>query len=733
MFDMSRLYRVLPVQKQRLVAKLSLAALGAAALSAVPVAADDSLSVYTVDETVVTQTRQQDPRYSGVAAKVPILIKDTPASVGVVGPALLRQQAATVLGDALRNVAGVTAQTGFGVFDFFTVRGFDSLENGLVLTDGIAEPEVSFYQLYNVERVEVLKGPGAFLYGGSPLAGAVNLARKQPQFGSRQLRWDLSYGSFASLRSTADANWSNPDRDMAFRVNALLYDADQYRDDKPARALALNPAVTWRPDIRTEVKFNFEYADTEYRSDAGLPIVVDFFSGGPPTLADVPRTRSYQSPYDLSEQQTYRLRVEAGRRLSEALSLRGRLYYTDLDWISRGTLFNGVFPNATGGLEVSRTLTLLDDRQRFGGVQLEALYNGATGGLKHQLLAGVELGRQADEFTQDVVVPDDPRNPIPGNVALPGLDLFNPVESAPPLAALTPLPPLSSAADARSLILAPYLVDRIEWGEQLALFVGGRFDVIDYEDEVTGTQREYKKFSPMGGVVFKPRPQLSLYASGGQAFAPPSTQIAGDREAEESLQLEAGAKVEAWEGRLRASVAAFKLEKSNIAVPDGQGLTRQSGDQESSGFELELAASPTPDWQLTAGYALTTAELTRFAEADPLSGAVIDRSGNDPAFAPRHIFHAWLDRRLPAGFAAGLGGRYVGAQYIAADNAYRIDGTWVFDAALGYEYGPWDLRLNLKNATDSEYETRGFGALSVIPAEPLAVYFNVAWSMPDRR
>ena len=128
------------------------------------------------------------PPSSGAATRVPVPVKDLPVTVSVVPARLLRDQDGFVLTDALKNASGVNIATGFGIFDFFTLRGLDSLPGGLVLTDGVPEPESTFYPLYNVRQVEVLKGPSSFLYGGNPLAGAVQMVRKQPtaaRFGER--------------------------------------------------------------------------------------------------------------------------------------------------------------------------------------------------------------------------------------------------------------------------------------------------------------------------------------------------------------------------------------------------------------------------------------------------------------------------------------------------------------------------------------------------------------------
>ena len=127
-----------------------------------------------------------EPTASTVATRLPAPPRDLPLSVASVARPLLDEQAALGLGDALENVSGVNVATGFGVFDFFVIRGFDSLTGGLVLTDGLPEPESTFYPMYNVRQVEVLKGPGSFLLGGNSLAGAVQLDRKQREAQEKQ-------------------------------------------------------------------------------------------------------------------------------------------------------------------------------------------------------------------------------------------------------------------------------------------------------------------------------------------------------------------------------------------------------------------------------------------------------------------------------------------------------------------------------------------------------------------
>jgi TonB-dependent siderophore receptor len=698
---------------------LCAAALGRAQEPAAPAKPEEQPSpLPRYEESVEVEAEAPDvPSASLTALKTPAAIEKTPLSVSLIPRFVFEGQHASLLGDALRNAAGVNVATGFGVFDFFVIRGFDSLTSGLVLTDGAPEPESSFYPLYNVGRVEVLKGPGAFLYGGNPTAGAVHLLRKQPRpnrFGEAA----LSYGRFDTLEGTLDANLARRDGSLAFRLNAVHRRSDSYRDDKQNDLTGVNPVLSWRPDARTTLSANLEYVRSDFEPDTGVPVI-----GG--QLAQVPRTRSYQSPFDVSRQDTYRARLDAQRLASDTLTLRGKLYYTDLDWRSDGTLLSGVVPNRSGGLLAARAMSLLDDRQKLFGAQAEALASFSTGNVAHQAIFGLEASRLGDVFNLDVAL-------------LPAIDVFAPVETA--SRPLFLLPGLSQTGDARSRVLAAYAVDRVQLARGLELFAGARLDALDYDDPATRTERSETRVSPLLGLVCSPVGSLSFYASAATAFAPPSTLVVGPRDPEESRQLEAGVKARLFGGRGRVSFAAYHLERDGIAIPDATGVLRQSGDQRSRGVELELSAEVEQDWLVHASYAASDAKLTRFAEraivgVDPATFApvfaTVDRSGNWSPFAPRHLLSLWTLKRFGR-FELGGGARYVGRQYISEDNAFAIPGYTLLDATAGYRVGRVKWSVNLQNLTDAEYETRGSGAFSVIPGRPFAVFVRAELGLGAR-
>ncbi len=662
---------------------------------------------------VVVTVEEEAPIVSSrgsVATKLSAPILDTPASISVVSHSLFKSQDSVTLTDAMRNVPGINIQSNFGVHDFFFIRGFDSLATGMVLTDGAAEPEATFYNLYNIDQVEVLRGPGTFLYGGNPMSGAINLTRKQPRF-SPFMQASGTMGSFGTFRGQFDFNLGEADSPVAFRINAMGQDVRGYRNDQENHQVAINPALTWRVSDKTQVTFNFEYVSNEYSPDAGLPLLGD-------QIAPVNRQTSFGSPFDHSEQELVRFRFDWHRQVSDQIELRNKFYYTELDWQTSGTLLVGVFPNATGSLEVQRVLNLLDDGQRFFGNQFEGIFRFNTGSVRHELLTGIEVARLGDDFTLDVAF-------------LPGLDLFNPVETA--RKPLFLLPNQSLAGDQRSIIVAPYIVDRIQLSEQVHVFLGGRLDHLNFEDEKTGVRKDENEFSPMAGLVVKPHSQVSVYFSGGTSFAPPSSLVRGFQDSEQGSQLEFGIKNDLLDGRLGFNAALYHVERENVAIPDATGVTRQLGMQESDGFELESVFQVTPGWYTFAGYSFNDSELTRFAEIGlvafpPPTFGPIDRSGNTPPFAPRHIFNLWTSKDFSNGIGVGGGARYVSGQFIAPDNAFKLNDYVTLDAVISYRVENWRLSFNFKNLTDKNYETRGFGASSVIPADAFGVFGTIQYT-----
>jgi TonB-dependent siderophore receptor len=650
------------------------------------------------------------PTSNTIVSKLPLERRSTPNNVGIVTGLLAREQFDRVLGDALTNVSNVNVQTQNGVADFFYIRGFDSFSSGLVLFDGAPEPEATLYQMYNVELVEVLKGPGGFLYGSNPLAGAVNIVRKQP-LPAKLLSFGGALGSYDNYEGYLDWNYGDPEGSVDFRLNALYRDQGSHREGKDGRIGAVNPAIGFRMGDKGRLNLNFEYLELDYIPDAGIPV----FQGA---VVPVERSTSYQSPFDDSAQDLFRFQADYEWRFSERLRLRDKFYQRSLDWRTSGTLLSGVIPTGPTSLGVIRALTELDDRQRFTGNQLEAVLDFETGSVEHSVLTGFEISRFADEYGLDasLLAPVDPFQPVD-----PGTPAF-------------PIPGQSFAGDSRSIVAAPYVVDQLQLGSRVNVLVGGRYDAMDFRDDVSGLERDASEFSPMTGVLFAATPDLSVYANYSRAFAPPSPRVQGELVPERGTQYEGGVKKRFSAWKAETTFAVYHLERDNIPIPDDNGFTQQVGDQRSRGFEIDVAAQPTSSFRAFFSYAYNDAELTRFTELVQVSLAppaflTLDRSGNTPAFAPDHVMNLWLGKDVTSRFGVAGGARYVSSQFIAEDNAFALDSVFTIDAAAFYRVGDGRIRVNLKNITDREYFVRGFGSSSVIPAPPFTVYFGFDYQM----
>ncbi len=662
---------------------------------------------YELSDTLVVEAEREIiiPRQSTVAMKLPLPLQKTPASVGVVSQALLKAQNAVILSEALRNISGVNVQQGFGIYDYFYVRGFNSLEGSLILTDGTMEPEVSFYNLYNIDRVEVLKGPGAFLYGGNPLSGTINMVKKKPVFG-KDLTISLGGGSFATFNGSLDYNFAKPQSGLAFRLNSFYKRSDMYRKNKENNVFAVNPTLTYEINQKSTANFDVEFIRGEHMPDSGIPILLL-----ENRLPDIDNTADFQNPQDFSQQTVFRGKFSYDFVVNDAIVVHNKLYYTNLAWKSLGTLVTGAAPYTFFGPNVvNRIYSRLDDRQKIFGNQLEARMNFTTGKVQHTVLAGIEWSSLRDNFTL-------------ASGAMQPVDLRSPEQLDSPL-----FPFGEQMVAATTAVLAPYFADRIELTSQLDLFIGARFDRLRFDETEYKTDRQAEQFSPLAGLTFSPSPLFSIYANAGKAFAAPSTRVVGQRKPEKSEQQEIGIKALVLNKKMTLATALYRIDRENMAIPDESLVLQENGSQRSQGVEFEIQAKTGEGTHLFLSYAFNDAEMTEFTEtvqAPESSLSIYDWSGQTAPFAPKHLANLWINKQFKNGLSLGLGGRYIGEQYIWMDNNFKLGATTIFDATISYQMQRWRWTLNLKNIGNSRYYEEGFRNYSVIPAFPFSLFSSV--------
>lgn len=667
----------------------------------------------TVSEVLVVEERLEgdDPwlaERATTATKIATPRHLTPMAVSAVTARLFEEQDVRVLGDALENIPGVTVTRFGGSTDVFVLRGFESLSSAAVLTDGTLEPEVSLYQTYNLERVEVVRGPTGFLYGGTALAGAVNLVRKRPSL-DRGVRFELLGGSHDTLYGSLDVDTLIGER-SGFRLNAFGTDTNGYRDGRDGTVWAIHPSLRHRVSDRTRIDIAFELEEADLSSDGGIPLL-----GG--AIPDIPRRRSFQVPGDFSERENLRLHFDLESIVSPRVVVRNKLWWNSLDQTSAGTIVSGAFEIPFFATVVGRALNRLADDQNFLGERFEALLDlGPDDGVRHQVVAGIEAQRQTDTFDF-------------GIFSVPVIDLFAPIETFDP--ASSQFLGIGAVGDTTTDVIAPYVVDTITLGPRVRLSLGLRFDRIETRDDVTGADFSEDQLSPFAGLVFAPNARWSLYANYGESFDPPSVLVVAEQRApEEGRQVEVGVKGLFHGGRITADLALYSIDKENIAIADATGFLAQLGDQRSEGLELEVTgrAKSGFHWRLAYGY--TDAELVRFTEAvfDPRTFQlfVFDFSGNQPAWVPENVFDAWAGTRLRSGFGIAGGLRWVDSRFTDEDNAVTVGDYLTIDTTLSYTRGgSWTTHLYLKNLTDEDYELRALSPLAVLPADGFNVQAGV--------
>ena len=644
-------------------------------------------------------------------------VGEAPGSVSVLSEPLLEDHGAHRLGDALAWVPGFIAQTELGAFDVFSVRGFSSPDDAAVLVDGTLETGGIFLPLYNVERLEVGRGPFGSLQGAGPLAGAVHLVRKRPMRGTR-LRIGYGYGSHATQEWALDINHGRPDNGAGWRINALWQVADGFRDDTPSAVTAVHPVYAFRLGRRTAVVLSLEALRADFTPDAGLPLLP---SGA---LPEVSRGRSFAAASDLSNRDLLRLQIDTETVLSSALTLRSRTYLKTLDVEQQATLLHGVFDSPTGEDElfVRRARALEDGRRRLAGQQIEALWESASGGAtQHRLLAGIEWTRRRDTSRRAVA-------------ELASAEIFAPRPSAEFSDA--PIGPLErSLDDLTADTIAPYLLEDLQIGQAWRLRIGGRFEVVEIDDAAVddhfqgdhcqGDHFQGERFLPFLGVSWMPSDALHLYAaySEGSSVPSPRAVVHGLLRRPDALrpaeteQIELGWKGSFADGRLRAAVALYRLEKDRVpfavADPDGPlGLGLGVGAQRSEGLELELAWRPGRHLDAALTYAWTDAVLT-------------DPARRHAPFAPEHLLGLWVRSKLSERFRLAVGGRWIAAQWIAPDSPHRIDDAFLVDASLIWSRYRWRAAVELRNLTDENTAGRGFAAETVLPSDGFNIFANV--------
>jgi TonB-dependent siderophore receptor len=667
-----------------------------------------ALQVAGLQEDVTVQAAAPATSATG---KTDLPLRELPMTVNAVPRALIDEQAANDLVTALQNVPNVNPFTTYGVYEYYSIRGFlDNVE----LVDGVrAEGNRTNTQLTAIDRVEVLKGPSSALYGGGALGGTINLIRKKP---SATPAYDIMVagGSSKTGRGAFGATGRLGSLGSTlYRLDVGGEAREGYRHDEPRRFTA-TPSIAsqWGKN-----QFNVYYTFNRDRfgGDAGLPLV-DTDLGIPvkANVPDVPRDTNYRTPQDNAVSYDHNFQFIYARQLTSAIGFRNTLSYrhfNDEYFLSEEVDF--IQPDT-----VDRYYLYFKHHRR-PLMNIAELTARVRGPVEHNLLFGWERQRYYNYTT----LPEE------DFFQAASINAFNPVETQGP-SDLTPTRQNVFTNNTNAF----YAQDHLQLAPQLKLLIGGRVDryrrnshadaLVDGGDPIEGpiTRLENNAFTGRTGLVYQPTPIVDVYGSFANSFKPSTNaQPNGDTlDPETGQQWEVGQRLHLAQSRVQLTADVFRILRRNVAFRRPGNVFVQAGEMESKGFELDLETSPTAQWRVNASYGFTDASFLDFEQT-----VGENLRGNTPIFAPRHTFNLWTGYEWANGLGVSVGGRYFGTVFADNENLFVVDGYGTMGLGVRYTRGPFEYALNVNNLTNTKYFVPHQDYLQVYPGQPINVLATV--------
>ncbi|MEA2465734.1 MAG: catecholate siderophore receptor [Acidobacteriota bacterium] len=636
---------------------------------------------------------------------------DTPRTVAVIPDDVFLAQGATTLRDVLRNTPGITYQAGEGGAapgDAFSMRGFSAGND--ILLDGVRESGAYTRDAFNLEQVEVIKGPAGAMAGRGATGGAINLVTKTPK-PEAFTRATVGGGNAGYSRVTADANAPlDSIAGAAMRISAMVTSAGvPGRDVVHNSSWGVAPSLSFGFGKPSRFTLAYQHLAQDNVPDYGLPWAA--FDAG------VDQSNFYGlEDYDFENVTSDAATATFERDLREHWTLRSISRWAD----------NHRDSAITSPRPPNRQLQqrLMDQGQLTSQTSVTGSFT--TAGIQHDLAAGLEIGRETTFIRRQSQTTNQPQT-----------DISNP---DPRQAPLGPMPVNNgNPEDTRLSLAGIYALDTLRLGSRWEVTAGLRFDSVDVDYELTNvangvvTQlgRDDRMLSWNSGVVFKPRADVSIYASHATSFNPtvdasgggaalsdvPTSANNVNLAPEKTRNLELGAKWEAGGGRAIATAAVFRTEKTNART---RGASTEpfvlDGEQRVEGLELGLTGRLAEGWTILTAYSHLDSEFV--ASANPLE------QGTALAFVPENSFNVWTEGQLPRGFTIGAGAQYMDSVFRNATNTAEVPSYWLVSAMAAYEVSKsLTLRLNVNNLGDESYVDR-VGGGHYVPGAGRSVAVN---------
>lgn len=654
---------------------------------------------------VVGKPDDYRPPQTSTATRTATPPLENPQSTQIVPRAVIEDQNALNLAEAVRNVAGVQFDFGFNgsAMPLTILRGFPSTSmtamgpmsgGSTYYIDGSKVMGVPV-NMANVQSVEVVKGPSSVLYGRAEPGGLVNVVTK-PIGSAPELSLEQTVGQYGLSRSALEVSRPlNEERTLRGRVAASYYTSNSIRDFVKDKLGAFTGGLAWVPDARTSVTATVDYSDQRYRTDYGVPAFAD-------RPADLPWSRQFNDSPDLSSSKTTSVRLEASHQLSDAWQLKAKAlslssktsevdiapYRVDL---GAGATAADSCPGTGNPMCRYYFNVRPDGRYRLDQFNVDLIGKLETGPVKHTLLLGFDTynGRKSGTMYFQQISAVDLYNSALGHTPPLDLAMSTPVET-----------------EDHNRWTSFYIQDQVALGNGVFLTGALRHDRTSSIYAAPGTEPNKASFTtPRLGVVWQFASNQSVYAQFQDAVSANNgrdTVTGAALEAEKARQYEIGHKIELLDGRLVSTVALYELTKRNrggqvpIATAPFYNVVT-IGAARSRGLEWDLSGQLTRSLSLIGSYAYTATRVLQ----DP------SYEGKELANVARHAGSLWARYALDSQWTVGAGVFAQGQRQGDIGNTFQLPGYARVDAMLAYRFGLAGaraaLQFNVDNLFDRKY------------------------------
>ncbi|MCK9796920.1 TonB-dependent siderophore receptor [Pseudomonas sp. MAFF 302030] len=723
---MSRQTPLSAVSSPRLLASAIGVALTAGSAAHLAQAAEEtdqkpSSNAISLDATSVVGEQDETSYKSDNSAskKYTAPLRETPKSVTVIPQQVMRDTGATNLVDALRTTPGITFGAGEGgnpAGDRPIIRGFNAESD--VFIDGMRDPASQGREIFNVESIEVSKGPGSAFTGAGSTGGSLNLISKTAKLGN-SYNGGFTWGSDQTKRTTLDLNQQMTDT-SAVRLNLMKHEANVAgRDAVEVSRWGVAPSFAFGLGTDTRVTVGYYHLSTDDLPDYGIPLTRS--TNRSKYNVDKPANVDKDNFYGLTSRDYRKTTSDSGtfkieHDLNDSLTLSNsfRLSRSTLDYIvtnpddSRGNVANGT---------VYRSPKSRNSTSKGWSNQTDLSAKFDTGFIEHSLVTGIEFSYQ-DTHNRAYDVTSAVSGSTCNAALIANGDCTSLNNPSPGDAWNGTIKDSRAFTDTDTKTAAAYVFDTLKFDEQWSLNLGLRFD--DYQTRSSG----YATRAPIGdfsrenssqlwnyqiGLVYKPLPNGSVYAAystssnpAGETSGNGSLELTAANtslEPEKNRNYEVGTKWDFFGDDLSLTAALFRTEKTNARIDDPDGGTTQvlDGEQQVNGVELTYSGKLTRNWKVYGGYT--------YMESEVVKTTLAADEGNHTPSTPRNNFTFWSTYDVvPEKLTIGAGATFVDSQFGNIANSVEIPSYWRYDAMASYKLSKnVDLQLNVQNLTDKRY------------------------------